>query len=209
MSISPKVIRRSLLVAVYFLSLYCFTETSTYESIQRLTASRWIALAIVNLPIVGATIISLLSGFKVNKAVFVIAVILLMPSIISQSKLNWIENIWGIDVRSSMGFSMITVCVFLVVIGCMVISGLTRYGEQCEGWGKNGASTGELNEIYTKWTKSLYFFVTSIIIIGVIVAVVGSYMTGDVLRLEPAPFASVGIVVAAICIYGYVYLYEK
>lgn len=200
-----KALRGIILSVVYIFSLICFMVTSAFSEIENVTRSSILAVVAVNLTVTLIIFMGVILGIKLNNVLFGVYTIMCMPSVLSQSKLNWVENIWGINIQSNMPPVLVSLFVFVVVVGCVVTSILTKYDEQYMRFEALGARSDEVAEVSrNQFMVLLYVIAAMSIIINIVIisAFFISELKGD--WINPVLLALLGIGLVIVCIWYYV-----
>lgn len=198
MDIKPKTVRIIGLPSIYLIAFYCFSGSSVFEYIRRISGDGLIACLFVNAAAALIILSAPLINQKTVRMVYTVSFLLLLPSVLSHSKLDLIAIVFGIRFKESHPPLITALCVVLVAAGAILISRLSIFHNESVKWRQNGAEQGDVEDVYKRRVETLIFTMSAVLIPLMIIIISGFSIVYFIrIPLEPLVLVVAGAALAA------------
>lgn len=163
-----------ILSTMFLCAFYLFTGTSWFDFLIKVSGSFIYAVMLINLAVVGLIFLTIFTGVRLEKIINVVSLVLCFPSVLYNSKLNWLNMIWGIKVTDRNPFIVTCLILIYIVLGVFLVNMIMKYENQYEDWVISGADKSDIDKAHNNRLEILIFVVGFTAIPLFVVSILGT-----------------------------------
>jgi len=200
-----RLVKIFVLSTMFLSAFYLFTGTSWFDYLIKVSGSYIYAVIFTNLAVVGLIFLTMFIGVRLEKIIYVVSLLLCFPSVLYNSKLNWLDMIWGIKVIDRNSFILTGLVLIYIVLGVFLVNMIIKYENQREDWIVSGADKSDVGRAHNNRLEILFSVVGLTAIPLFVVSILGSMTSVPKFsNIASVVLAVLGALSAAIAVYYFV-----
>lgn len=198
------------LCLAYFISLYCFTGTSTYGFFVSSLGSDVFALLVVNILAAAFIAFRMSFGKSIFQSMGTLSFALLFFCIIPISKLDWFKTLTGIRIESRAHVGFVATASFMALLGVILSGMLKSLDGNIAELLKRGASPIEVRDVEDRQLRVWGYVFSGLLLPGLLAIMIGFFVMSDQKGgHEPFIFLLSGVAIALLLVLFFLSSYKR